>query len=72
MNKEENSVAVWERVLQDDLILSTDLIMLSEWPRLNSPLSFALTGADAIALETLYGGRFILSTQLIKPNHLIS
>lgn len=29
MNKEENSVAVWERVLQDDLILSTDLIMLS-------------------------------------------
>ena len=29
MNKEENCVAVWERVLQDDLILSTDLIMLS-------------------------------------------
>ena len=29
MNKEENCVAVWERVLQDDLILSSDLIMLS-------------------------------------------
>ena len=29
MNKEENCVAVCERVLQDDLILSTDLIMLS-------------------------------------------
>ena len=73
MNKEENCVAVWERVLQDDLILSTDLIMLSgHGHELNSPLSFALTGADAIALETLYGGRFILSTQLIKPNHLIS
>ena len=28
MNKEENCVAVWERVLQNDLILSTDLIML--------------------------------------------
>ena len=39
MNKEENCVAVWERVLQDDLILSTDLIMLSGHGQvLNSPL----------------------------------
>ena len=48
MNKEENCVAVWERVLRDDLILSTDLIMLSGHSNeFNSPLSFALTGADA-------------------------
>lgn len=47
MNKEENCVAAWDKVLQNDLILSTDLIMLSgHGNELNSPLSFALTGAD--------------------------
>lgn len=47
MNKEENCVAAWDKVLQNDLILSTDLIMLSgHGNELNRPLSFALTGAD--------------------------
>ena len=33
-----------------------------------SPLSFVMLQMSA--LETLYHGQFILSTQLIKPNHL--
>ena len=66
-------------VLQDNLVLSTELIMQIGHRKEIQKLTFqssALRRSDWLTLETptfesLYSGQFTLSTQLIKPNYRV-
>ena len=67
----------------DNLVLSTELINYVNWPLSRylkddvssvSPLSICSDKGLTLktsAFESLYGGQFTLSTQLIKPNYLL-
>ena len=57
--------------LFDNLVLSTGLIMRIVHRKEIRKLTFRALALRRSAPESLYGGQFIVSTQLIEPNYLV-
>ena len=54
-----------------NLVSSTELIMrLATVKRFETELTFRAVGLRRSSDESLYGGQFTLSTQLIEPNYI--